>query len=167
MPLSRLSVMLAASSLLIGMSACAPTRSAQIYSESDALAGLEVCYATVVSVQDAVIQGKPEGGGQIGGGVLGGTLGYALAAGPWRPAAVAGAALLGVTVGPFVEKHLKRTGAQQIEVAYEDGKRTIIVQQDDVDVRPGDRVRVIRDRSGAMRVRPFSEDPAGGRARPA
>ncbi len=135
---------------------CSPSRSGRVYSFDDAQRALEVSYATVASVQEVRIEGKRSPAGSIGGTAMGASIGYGVIQGPFRPAVMIASGLIGMTVGPWVEERIKRKRAYEIELRGDDGRTSVLVQEDDQEFRPGERVRITRDSSGALRVRPIS-----------
>jgi outer membrane lipoprotein SlyB len=139
-------------------SACSVPQSGALYSPDSARRALELEEATVLSTRHAVIEEKVDQVGAVAGAGLGGTLGYALGAGagPFRPLVMAGMGLGGLVSGPWVERHLKRRSALEIEIEHADGRRSIVVQDADEVLTPGKKVLLIRDASNSVHVRPRS-----------
>lgn len=132
---------------------CSPSQSAQVYSADDARKAMESREAVVIATRPAIVQAKEDQIGGLSGGALGGTLGYAAGGGMFRPVLMVGGAIIGLTVGPWFERQLKRRDAVEVEIRYDDGEHAVIVQEDDIELKNGDPVQVIRDGSGRLHVR--------------
>ena len=143
-----------ASLLCISTSGCSNSVSGRVYSREDARSQMQVMYATVISTQPVTVEGDRDGLGTLSGAGLGGAIGYAASSGPWQPAALVAGAVFGTIAGPFIQEHISRRSAYEIELQLENGERTMIVQEDDVEFRPGERVRLVSGNDGELHVRP-------------
>lgn len=111
-------------------------------------------YGTVEDVQYAGGGGGTSGAGAVIGGVAGGVLGHqAGGSRRARDAATVGGAVLGAIIGNEIERNQRGGGSAQysvVRVRLENGQVITMEQAANVDVRPGDRVRVY-DRRGMTR----------------
>lgn len=120
--------------------------SSDVYGSADAKRGLNVSYATIVSVRQVTIQGgdrSPNLLGTIGGGVIGGLLGNQIGGGDGKKIATAAGALVGAVGGNKVENRMNQVRAVELELQNDNGERSIVVQKFDKNWLPGQKVRVI------------------------
>ncbi len=98
--------------------------------------------------------GDTTGGGAVIGGVVGGVAGHQMGGSRRaRDAATVGGVVLGAIIGNEIERNQRSGGAAQysvVRVRLENGQVLSMEQSTNVDVRPGDRVRVY-DRRGLAR----------------
>jgi outer membrane lipoprotein SlyB len=141
-------VAVAALAALVG---CASRESANVYSKHEAGREQTVRMATVESVRKVSIEGSRSGIGAAAGGVAGGIAGSGV--GQNRGAAIAGVlgAVGGGVVGQAAEEKLTRKDALEITVKLDSGEMRAIVQEDDLEVKPGERVRLLSS-GGVTRV---------------
>lgn len=139
--------------LLLG--ACAgPSKTAKLYSEDESMQKNRIEYATIISVQEAQIQGKTGIGGATGGALAGAAAGAQMGQGSGRIAGAALGALAGAALGKVSEEALERKNALEITVKGSDGAISSIVQTDEgVKFTPGQAVRLITS-NGKIRVSP-------------
>jgi outer membrane lipoprotein SlyB len=94
------------------------------------------------------------GGGAVVGGIVGGVAGHQMGGSRRaRDAATVGGAVLGAIIGNEIERNQRSGGSAQysvVRVRLENGQVITMEQAVNVDVRPGDRVRVY-DRRGLTR----------------
>jgi outer membrane lipoprotein SlyB len=110
-------------------------------------------YGQVEDVQFAGGGGGTTGGGAIIGGVVGGVAGHQMGGSSrGRDAATVGGAVLGAIVGNEIERNQRGGSAQYsvVRVRLENGQVISLEQAANIDIRPGDRVRVY-DRRGLAR----------------
>jgi outer membrane lipoprotein SlyB len=112
-------------------------------------------YGTVEDVQYVGGgSGGTTGGGAVVGGIVGGVAGHQMGGSRRaRDAATVGGALLGAIIGNEIERNQRSSGSPQysvVRVRLENGQVLSMEQGVNVDVRPGDRVRVY-DRRGLAR----------------
>ncbi len=98
--------------------------------------------------------GSTTGGGAVVGGIVGGVAGHQMGGSRRaRDAATVGGAVLGAIIGNEIERNQRSGGSAQysvVRVRLENGQVITLEQAANVDVRPGDRVRVY-DRRGLAR----------------
>lgn len=152
-PLSikRLGLVLAVSILAVAASGCA-TRSSSpdVYRSSDTQREQTVRMATVESVRKVTIQRDSSNVGTVGGAVVGGLAGSTMGGGRGQDIATVLGAIGGAVAGQAIEQSANTREGLEIVIKYDSGETRVIVQEADVDLRPGDRVRVI---SGGGRTR--------------
>jgi outer membrane lipoprotein SlyB len=110
-------------------------------------------YGTVEDVQYVGGGGGTTGGGAVIGGVVGGVAGHQMGGSRRaRDAATVGGVVLGAIIGNEIERNQRGGNAQYsvVRVRLENGQVLSMEQSTNVDVRPGDRVRVY-DRRGLAR----------------
>jgi outer membrane lipoprotein SlyB len=110
-------------------------------------------YGTVEDVQYQGGSTGTSGAGAVIGGVAGGVIGHqAGGSRRARDAATVGGAVLGAIIGNEIERNQRGSNAQYslVRVRLENGQVLTMEQSLNVDVRPGDRVRVY-DRRGLAR----------------
>ena len=113
-----------------------------------------VQYGTLVRVEDVTIEGTNTGLGTLAGGALGGALGSAVGSGSGKTIAIVGGAILGSLAGSNVEKDVTGEAGVELEVQLDNGEILMVVQEKDVELKVGERVRVVKDSKGTTRVRP-------------
>lgn len=84
---------------------------------------------------------------------MGGALGSAVGGGSGRTIATVGGAILGGIAGSAAEKGLTTAEGVELEVSLDSGEIIVVVQENDAVYRVGDRVRILRDARGTVRVR--------------
>ncbi|GAA0723874.1 glycine zipper 2TM domain-containing protein [Dokdonella soli] len=98
---------------------------------------------TVVAVEQVSHKDSHLGAGTAIGAVAGGLLGHTIGKGSGRTAATIGGAVAGGAVGHVVEKKNRdRRYSWRFSVNMDNGHRVTITQDDNPDIRSGDRVRV-------------------------
>ncbi len=110
-------------------------------------------YGVVEDVRLAGGGGGTTGGGAVIGGIVGGVAGHQMGGSArGRDAATVGGAVLGAIIGNEIERNQRGGNAQYsvVRVRLENGQVVTLEQSPNVDVRPGDRVRVY-DRRGLAR----------------
>lgn len=131
---------------------CASSRSGQVYSRDQARQVQTVETGTVEAVRNVVIEGTKTPIGTVAGGVAGGVIGSTVGSGSGRTVATVIGALAGAAVGTAAEEGITRKPALEIVVRKDNGRTLVIVQEDDVAVFAGDRVRIITAADGTTRV---------------
>jgi outer membrane lipoprotein SlyB len=127
---------------LLTLIACTSTSlSGSSYSRSDARKGYQVESGEVVSVRPVYIHGEATALGRAGGAAVGYAVGRDLIPKYYTPRAVGG--VVGGVVGGEAEKAVTGETGVELTMALENGGTIVIVQDDDVDFVPGDRVRVL------------------------
>lgn len=142
----------ALSALLAG---CATHESANVYDKHEAGREQTVRYATVDSVRKVVIDGSQSGLGGAAGGVVGGIAGSGVGHGNGSAVAAVLGAVAGGVAGNMLEHKATTKDAYEITVKLDSGEMRAIVQEADVDLKPGQRVRLLSS-GGVTRVTPVS-----------
>jgi outer membrane lipoprotein SlyB len=109
--------------------------------------------ATVDSVRKVVLQGSQSGIGAVAGGATGGIAGSTVGQGKGSSVAGVLGAVAGGVAGQAIEEKVTRKDALEITVRLDSGELRAIVQEADVDIRPGQRVRLLTS-GGVTRVTP-------------
>ncbi|MFN2436674.1 MAG: glycine zipper 2TM domain-containing protein [Desulfotignum sp.] len=145
-----MAVMTAMVALLAG--GCASSRSGEVYSRDHARQAQTVMYGTVDSVKYVTIEGTKTPVGTAAGGVAGGVLGSTVGGGSGRTVATVIGALAGAAAGTAAEEGITRKPGLEIVVTKDTGTTIVVVQEADVKLYPGDRVRIITAADGTTRV---------------
>src|SRR5262249_16190110 len=104
-------------------------------------------YGTVVSVDIyRTREGETDRTGAVVGGVLGGVLGHQVGSGRGNTGATIGGALGGAAVGNEIEKERAQPVTRsRISVRLDSGATLAVDEAGDLNLRAGDRVRVVND----------------------
>jgi outer membrane lipoprotein SlyB len=145
----KMGILLAMVAAMIG---CASSRSGEVYSRDQARQVQTLEYAIVESVKSVTIEGTKTALGTSAGGVAGGLLGSTVGSGTGRTVATVIGALVGAAVGTAAEEGATRKPALEIVVRKDNGLTIVVVQEADVMMSPGDRVRIITAGDGTTRV---------------
>ena len=138
--------------LVVTVSGCASSRSGQVYSRDEARQVQTVETGTVESVRQVAIEGTKTPIGTVAGGVAGGVLGSTVGGGSGRTVATVVGALVGAAAGTAAEEGITRKPGLEIVVKKDNGQTIVVVQEDDVLISAGDRVRIITAQDGTTRV---------------
>ena len=152
MKTSRLAYAAAVIAALFIVSGCASSRSGEVYSRDHARQAHDVMAGTVESVKQVTIEGTKTPIGPVAGGVAGGVAGSAIGGGSGRRIATVLGALAGAAGGAAAEEGLTRKPGLEIVVRQDNGRTLVVVQEADVEIYAGDRVRVITASDGTTRV---------------
>ncbi len=131
---------------------CASSRSGQVYSRDQARQVQTVETGTVESVREVMIEGTKTPIGGAAGAVTGGVLGSTVGSGSGRRVATVIGALAGAAAGAVAEEGITRKQALEIVVRKDSGQTIVVVQEADVAILAGDRVRIITAADGTTRV---------------
>lgn len=134
------------------VSGCASSNSGEVYSRDQARQAQTLEYATVVSVKNVTIEGTKTVFGTSVGGVAGGVLGSTVGSGTGRTVATVIGALAGAAMGTAAEEGATRKPGLEIVVKKDNGSTIVVVQEADVMIAPGDRVKIITAGDGTTRV---------------
>ncbi len=134
------------------LSACASSRSGQVYSRDQARQEMRVNYGTVKEVRTVLIEGTQSGVGAVAGGVTGGVLGSMIGGGRGRILGTVIGALGGAAGGALAEEEITKKQGVEVTVEMDTGEIVTIVQEADMQFYAGDRVRVLRASDGSSRV---------------
>ena len=121
-----------------------------VYRSSDTQREQTVRMATVESVRKVMIQRDSKGVGLVGGAVVGGLAGSTVGGGRGQDIATVLGAIGGAVAGQAIEDKTNQREGVEITVRYDSGEVRVIVQEEDINLRQGDRVQVI---SGGGKVR--------------
>lgn len=130
------------------------SRSGRVYSQEQARVSHSVFYGTLLRVNDVIIEGSESGAGTLAGGAMGAALGSGVGRGSGQAVAVVGGAIAGAIAGSVLEKQSKTVAGVELEVELDNGEILALVQEKDAVYNVGDRVRLLRDAQGTVRVRP-------------
>lgn len=138
--------------MAIFMIGCASSRSGKVYTRDQARQVQTVETGTIESVKEVVIEGTQTSVGTVTGGVAGGVLGSQIGSGSGRTVATVLGVLVGAAAGTAAEENMTRKPGLEIIVQKDSGQTIVIVQEADVLLAPGDRVRIISAPDGTTRV---------------
>ena len=148
----RIGVVITATASLLVLAGCATqSGSSAVYRSDQIQREQTVRMATVQAVRQVMIQRDSKGIGVIGGAVVGGIAGSGVGGGRGQDIATVLGAIGGMVAGQAIEEKANQRPGLEITVKYESGETRVIVQEADVDVKPGDRVQVITG-GGVTRV---------------
>ncbi len=150
---TRIRVLLTVLSVAIIVSGCSSSKSGNVYTSDQAMQAHTIVEGTVESVKLVIIEdgGKPAAGTVIGG-VAGGVLGSTIGSGSGSTVAAVVGSLAGAAVGAAAEKNMGQKQGIEIVVDQDNGQKIVVVQEADVQLTPGDRVRVLTSPNGTVRV---------------
>ncbi|WP_457552641.1 glycine zipper 2TM domain-containing protein [Desulfobacula sp.] len=131
---------------------CASSRSGQVYSRDHARQAQTVENGTVESVKQVQIEGTKTPIGTAAGGVAGGVIGSTVGQGSGRKIATVIGAIAGAAAGTMAEEGITRKPGLEIIVKKDSGQTIVVVQEADVIINAGDRVRIITANDGTTRV---------------
>ncbi|MCP3875933.1 MAG: glycine zipper 2TM domain-containing protein [Desulfobacteraceae bacterium] len=131
---------------------CAPSKSSQVYSRDHARKAQNVESGIVESVKEVMIEGTKTPVGTAAGGVAGGVLGSTIGSGTGKTVAIVVGALAGAAAGTLAEEGITSKKALEIIVKKDSGQTIVVVQEADVLIAAGDRVRIISADDGTTRV---------------
>lgn len=150
--MKTLIMILAVGLLAIYISGCASSRSGQVYTRDEARKVQTVENGTVESVKQILIEGTKTPVGTATGGVVGGVLGNQVGSGSGRTVATVLGALAGAAAGTAAEEGITRKDGLEIIVRKDSGQTIVVVQEADMLIAAGDRVRIITAPDGTTRV---------------
>ena len=141
------------SAMAVVLSGCFTRESANVYGGQEAGREQTVRMATVDSVRRVTIQGKPSAVGAVAGGATGGIAGSTVGQGKGSNVASILGAVAGGVAGKAIEEKVTSKEGLEITVRLDNGELRAIVQEADVDLKPGQRVRLLTS-GGVTRVTP-------------
>jgi outer membrane lipoprotein SlyB len=142
-----------AAALAVALSGCFSRESADVYGKHEAGREQTVRMATVDSVRKVVLEGSRSGVGAAAGGAVGGISGSTVGQGKGSSVAGVLGAVGGGVAGSVLEEKVTRKEAFEITVKLDSGEMRAIVQEADVEIKPGQRVRLLTS-GGVTRVTP-------------
>ena len=134
------------------MTGCVSSRSGKVYSRDEARQVQTVENGTVESVKDVIIEGTKTPVGTAVGAVAGGVAGSTVGSGSGRTLATLAGALVGAAAGTMAEDELTKKAGLEIVVRKDSGQTIVVVQEADMPIAAGDRVRLITAADGTTRV---------------
>ena len=140
--LSPLLVLLTATAALVTTGCATQSSSAGVSRSSDTQREQTLRWATVESVRRVVIQRDSKGIGMIGGAGVGGIAGSSVGGGKGQDIATVLGAIAGTVAGQALEDKANLREGLEITLKYDSGETRVIVQEADVELKAGDRVRV-------------------------
>lgn len=143
-------VLVVAAAALAG---CASRESANVYKSSEAQREQTVRLGTVESVRQVQIQGQRSQVGTVGGGVVGGIAGSTVGHGRGSAVGAVLGGIAGGVAGNAIEEGATRKNGLEITVKLDNGDLRAIVQEADIEFKPGQRVRLVST-GGITRVSP-------------
>jgi len=137
---------------MITIAGCASS-SSNVYTYDQTMRAQTVDTGTVESVKSIIIQASnpPIVGGAVGG-VTGGVLGSTVGGGHGRDVATIVGALAGAALGAAIEREAGTKNGLEIVVNLDSGRTIVVVQEADVPMYPGDRVRILTAPDGTTRI---------------
>ena len=131
----------------MALGGCASSMSGSAYPRAQARQAMEVRMGVVDSVRQVQLEGSESGTGGLAGAIIGGVAGSNIGGGKGAIiATVIGAVAGGIAGGAIEEGVTKKTGLE-ITVRLDDGRLLAVTQEADEVFRPGERVRVLTNRS--------------------
>ncbi|NYT66600.1 glycine zipper 2TM domain-containing protein [Alcaligenaceae bacterium] len=129
--------------------------SSSVYTYGQAQREQIVRIGTVESVRAVTIQKeKTSGAGMVAGGALGGVAASTIGGGTGNVLATIGGGLLGALAGNAIENQVGKSKGLEIVVRLDNGETRVVAQAADVNITPGQRVRMISG-NGPTRVVPL------------
>ena len=137
---------------MMTIAGCASS-SSNVYTYDQTMRAQTVDTGTVESVKSIIIQASnpPIVGGAVGG-VTGGVLGSTVGGGHGRDVATIVGALAGAAIGAAIEREAGTKNGLEIVVNLDSGRTIVVVQEADVPMYPGDRVRILTAPDGTTRI---------------
>ncbi len=133
------------------LSACATSKSGDVYTREQTRQAQTVKMGVVESVRQVRIEGTKSGVGAATGAVVGGVAGSSMGGGKGKILTTVVGAVAGGLAGSAAEEGLMRTDGLEITVKLDNGSLLAIVQEATEQFHPGERVRILEG-GGATRV---------------
>jgi outer membrane lipoprotein SlyB len=138
--------------LMLLLAAACASQGGQDYTRGQTRSAMSIHRGVVTEVRVVRISEDASLVGATAGGVFGGVLGSVFGSGTGRVLTTLGGAAAGALGGAAAEKAIKDKDAYQIAVKLENGDELAVVQDMDIEFRPGDRVRLLTAGDGSARV---------------
>ena len=135
----------------LALTACATSKSGNVYTRDQARREMSVRMGVVESVREVTMEGTKSGVGAVAGGVAGGVAGSHIGGGNGQIVGAVFGAVLGGLAGAAVEEGVTKKNAQEITVKLDNGQLIAVVQEAGELFNPGEPVRVLSD-GGTTRV---------------
>ncbi|MBK7355072.1 MAG: glycine zipper 2TM domain-containing protein [Propionivibrio sp.] len=133
------------------LSACASSRSGDVYSRDQTMREMVVRSGIVESVREVSMEGTQSGAGTLAGAAVGGVAGSTVGGGRGQIVGAIIGAVLGGIAGNSIEENATKKNALEISVSLDGGKLIAVVQEMGEVFHPGERVRVLSG-NGSTRV---------------
>ncbi len=133
------------------LTACASSRSGDVYTREQARQEMIVRTGVVESVREVQMEGTNSGVGTIAGAAIGGVAGSHVGGGSGQIVGAIFGAVLGGMAGSAIEENTTKKNALEITIKLDGGQLISVVQEVGESFLPGDRVRVLSG-GGATRV---------------
>ncbi|MBK8743596.1 glycine zipper 2TM domain-containing protein [Propionivibrio sp.] len=133
------------------LSACASSRSGDVYSRDQTMREMVVRSGIVESVREVSMEGTQSGAGTLAGAAVGGVAGSTVGGGRGQIVGAIIGAVLGGIAGNSIEESATKKNALEISVSLDGGKLIAVVQEMGEVFHPGERVRVLSG-NGSTRV---------------
>ena len=143
---------------IVFLTACATANpyggSSQNYSQSEANRAMQVELGSIIDLRAVTIDSEGNLVGKIAGGLIGGIAGSKVGGGRGSDIAAVAGAVVGGLIGNKAEQLYNKQQAVQITVQLDSGRVEAVVQAVNAQLifSRGDRVKVISDATGKMRV---------------
>jgi outer membrane lipoprotein SlyB len=143
---------LVATLLLVSLlSACASSRSGDVYTRDQARQEMLVRTGVVESIREVSMEGTKSGVGTLAGAAVGGVAGSNVGGGKGQIVGAILGAVAGGFAGSAIEEGVTKKNALEITVKLDGGQIIAVVQEMGEIFSPGERVRVLSG-SGSTRV---------------
>ncbi len=128
--------------LSLGVAACAPTNTDTTYSAADIGRPAQIAYGVIVSMRPVTVQGQPNGVGTVAGAAVGATAGSFIGGSSVRGNILGaiGGAVIGGLAGHAIAGGVSTGQAVEFIIRQDNGQTISVVQTDEENFRPGDRV---------------------------
>ena len=127
------------------LTACASSRSGDVYTREQARREMTVRHGIVESVREVLMEGTHSGTGTMAGAAIGGVAGSNIGGGRGSIVGAIVGALIGGMAGSAAEENLTKKNALEITVRLDNGQTVAVVQEMGDVFHPGQRVRVLSD----------------------
>ena len=127
------------------LSACASSRSGDVYSRDQTRREMSLRLGVVDSVREVRMEGTRSGVGSLAGAGVGGVAGSTIGGGKGQIIGAIVGAVAGGLAGSAAEEKLTEKNALEITVRLDNGEVIAVVQEMGEVFRRGDRVRVLSD----------------------
>jgi len=134
------------------LSACASSKSGNVYSRDQTKREMTVRQGVLESVRVVAMEGTKSGVGTVAGSVVGGVAGSGVGGGKGKIIGAVLGAVAGGLAGSAIEENVTQKQALELTVKLEGGRNIVVVQEGEAgEFQVGDAVRVLSDR-GETRI---------------
>ena len=139
-------------SILAMMGGCAASSSGQSYPRYETRTAYDVVFGEVVATRLVEIEGDVSMIGVWGGSEVGRAVGGTVSQGSTRRVAQAVGGVAGAVAGAAIEREITEEDGLEITVRLDSADMIAVVQEQDIQFAPGERVRVLFGPDGSARV---------------